>query len=581
MMDTRINAEFLATVRGDAPADLLLKGGRVVNVFTREIEEVSVAVCGSRISSIGYDVPAKKTIELNGAFVAPGLIDAHMHVESTMMLPSQFANIALPHGTTAAIFDPHEIANVVGMDGIRYLMDASDNLPMTIMFTAPSCVPGSILETSGAVINHEDLLELLQHERVVALAEMMDAQSVINADPAVLQKVHMGLRYRIVDGHSPTLTGLPLQTYIATGISSDHECISHDEAIERIRLGMRVFLREGSAAQNLEALVSVVTNKNAHRFCLCTDDRHPVDLINEGHIDHVVRKAIRLGVDPATAIAMASLHTAEHYQLPNMGAIAPGYYADIIIFSDLNNLHPDTVYYHGKLTAQNDSMIEQISTSTSDTMPFQCSVRLPDTLTEESFAIPASKSNAKIRVIGMDPHNLITTAQAASPEVLKSKYISDTRRDILKIAVIERHKSTGNIGLGFVHGFGIKNGAIASTVAHDAHNITVIGTSDKDMYVAVCELEKAGGGQCVVCDGILKAILPLPIAGLLSNLSAQELASQQANLLGAASAIGCSPHDPFMPLSFLSLTVIPKLKLSDQGLVDVDEFRIVPLELSE
>ncbi len=581
MPDTRINSEFLAAVRGDAPADLLLRGGRVVNVFTKEIEEVSIAVHGSRISSIGHDVLAKHIIELNNAYVAPGLIDAHMHVESTMMLPSQFANVAVPHGTTGAIFDPHEIANVAGMDGIRYLMDESDNLPMNIMFTAPSCVPGSMLETSGATIGHDDLLELLQHDRVVALAEMMDAQSVINADPVVLQKVHLGLRYRIVDGHSPSLTGLPLQTYIAAGISSDHECTSHEEAIERIRLGMRVFLREGSAAQNLEALASVVTNNNAHRFCFCTDDRHPVDLINEGHIDHVVRKAIRLGIDPVTALAMASLHTAEHYQLPNIGAIAPGYHADIIIFTDLKSPRPDAVYYHGKLTAQNGSMIEPIPTSAIDAMPFQRSVCLPNTLTEQSFNIPVSVPNARIRVIGMDPHNLISTAQTATPEVSESKYISDTKHDILKIAVIERHKGTGNIGLGFVHGFGIKNGAIASTVAHDAHNITVIGTSDRDMYAAVCELEMAGGGQCVVCDGKLKAILPLPIAGLISNMTANDLATQQEKLLQAANSIGSIPQDPFMPLSFLSLTVIPTLKLSDQGLVDVDAFKIVPLELSE
>jgi adenine deaminase len=587
MTIARTDPAFLAVCRGEEPADLILKGGRVVNVFTREVVEASVAIFGGRFACVGEETAARQVVDVAGRFIAPGLIDAHMHCESTCMLPAAFVGVAAPHGTTGVVFDPHEIANVLGIEGIRFLMDESVGLPMNIMFAASSCVPSSPLETSGARLEAEDLAPLFDDDRVVALAEMMNFPGVVHADAGVLAKVALGLQRRIVDGHAPGLTGPALTAYVGAGISSDHEATTAAEAIEKVRLGMQVYIREGSAARNLEALVPAVTSANAHRFCFCTDDRHPGDLSGEGHIDHVVRKAVALGLDPVTALAMASLHAASHYRQPDLGAIAPGRFADAIVFEDLSNIRPQQVYFRGRLIAEGGSMIEtpKVSGSGGAKSARRATVILPVSLDESSFAIPvdaAEKTPAsRIRVIVADPHQLYTAEKIVEPKVTGGLYVADPSRDLLKLCVIERHGKGGGIGRGFVTGFEFSGGALASTVGHDAHNLAVVGDCDGDMLIAARTLANCGGGQCVVRGGEVLATLRLPIAGLISDAPPQTVIEEQRSLLEAAHALGCPLDDPFMPLSFLTLPVIPKLKLTDLGLVDVDLFEIVPLEAEE
>lgn len=581
MTIARTDPRLMAVARGDEPADVVFRNGRVVNVFTREIEQASIAVFGGRIAGVGDRRAAREEVDLDGAYVAPGLIDAHMHVESTMLLPREFVRIAAPHGTTGVVFDPHEIANVLGIEGIRFLMDECRGLPMEIMFGVSSCVPSSKMETSGARLEAEDLAPLFDEPGVVALAEMMNFPGVYLGDPGVLAKVALGLERAMVDGHCPGLSGEPLQAYVAAGISSDHECTQPDEALEKVRLGMRVYLREGSAARNLEALVPVVNESNAHRFCFCTDDRHPGDLQSEGHVDHVVRKAIALGLDPVTALAMGSLHVAEHYRRPDLGAIAPGRFADMIVFDDLTDIRPRRVVFRGQTIAEDGRMIiePRVQGGGGSDSARRATVHLPAGLSEQSFHISGVAPGSLIRVIGADPHQLVTAEHHMPPRIEDGLCVADPARDLLKLAVIARHGTSEGIGLGFVTGFGFKEGALASTVGHDAHNLAVVGCNDRDMLVAARALEKAGGGQCVVRGGEVLALLSLPIAGLISDASAGEVIAQQHALLEASRRIGCPLDDPFMPLSFLPLPVIPRLKLSDLGLVDVLSQKVVPLQV--
>ncbi|MFT5423849.1 MAG: adenine deaminase [Phycisphaerales bacterium] len=585
-MISRTDPKFMTVCRGDEPADTVFVNGRVVNVFTRTVEPVSVGVFGGRVCAVTAEkVNAAQTIDLGGRFLAPGLIDAHMHVESTMMMPCEFVSVAAPHGTTGVVFDPHEIANVLGVPGIRLLMDASLGLPMNIMFAASSCVPSSAFENSGATLEAADLEPLFDDERVVALAEMMNFPGVFLGDPGVLAKVKLGLNRAIVDGHCPGLAGRGLGAYVGAGISSDHECTTPEEALEKVRLGMQIYLREGSAARNLEALVPIVNDRNASRFCFCTDDRHPGDLRHEGHIDHVVRKAVRLGLDPVTALAMGSLHVADHYRQPDLGAIAPGRSADLIVFEDLADITPTSVYHQGELIAQGGEMVGGVldRAPNPDESFSRGSVRIAPDFGEASLRIPAKPGVEQIRVIEADPHQLWTEEAHLPPKIEDGRYVADPSRDLLKLAVIARHGTDNGagsgIGLGFVTGFGFENAALASTVGHDAHNLAVVGDNDSDMAAAARALESVGGGQCVVRDGTVLALLPLPIAGLISDQPSAKVIEQQSMLLAAVRAIGCPVEDPFMPLSFLPLPVIPKLKLTDLGLVDVLAQRVVPLEV--
>jgi len=573
-----ITPDLLAVARGDAPADLLFANAKIINVFTGQIESGNVAIHKDRIAGIGDYTDSRETVDLKGSFLAPGFIDAHMHVESTSLPPSQFVRLALPHGTTGVVLDPHEIANVLGLPGIRYIMEDAEGLPINAMFALSSCVPSSHLETSGARLEAADLAPLFDDPRVVALAEMMNFPGVVHADPGVLAKVNLGLARRIVDGHSPGLRGRPLQAYLASGISSDHECTTAAEALEKLSRGMRIYIREGSAARNLEALLPAITPSTIGRFCFCTDDRHPGDLADEGHIDHIVRRAIKLGLEPIAAITIATLNPAMHYRKRDLGAIAPGFFADLVVFDNLDEPHPRATYFHGKLAAKSGAFIESSMPASTRPTPPRSPLHLPP-LSESSFAIPAKPGAAKIRVIGMDPHQLLTANLTIAPKIVDGQYVSDTSRDLLKLCVVERHRASGNIGRGFITGFGLKFGAIASTVGHDSHNLAILGTNDADMLTAARALEACGGGQCAVNNGKVLALFPLPIAGLMSDQPAAVVIQQQRALMAAAQSLGCPHHDPFMPLSFMPLPVIPSLKLSDLGLVDVDQFKVVPLEV--
>ena len=573
----RTDPRLLAVARGDAHADLAIDNARVLNVFTRRIEPGCIAVVGGRIASVGPGTQAAARVDARGSFAVPGLIDAHMHVESTMLLPGEFARLAVAHGTTAAVLDPHEIANVLGLPGVRMLMDDAADAPIHALWMASSCVPASHMETSGAAFGPKETAALLADPRVLGLAEMMNFPGVVHGDPEVLAKVALGLARGPVDGHCPGLRARALQAYAAAGISSDHECFTRDEAEEKIALGMTVYIREGSAARNLEALLPAITPQTLHRFCFCTDDRHPGDLADEGHIDHVIRRAVALGLDPIDALVIATINTAEHYRLPDLGALAPGRTADIVLADDLRRFLPRSVYFQGEHVAEEGRFIGPDRKPSAPTAPGR--VVLPADFGPQSLRISADRPPSRIRVIGMDPHQLITESLALEPRFAAGELLADPARDILKFAVIERHRGTGNIGLGFIRGFRLARGALASTIGHDSHNLAVVGTSDLDMVLAARALEACAGGQAVAADGKVLAVLPLPIAGLISPEPAPVVIAQQRALLDAAHTLGCPIHDPFMPLSFMPLVVIPHLKLSDRGLVDLDRFDFVPLSL--
>lgn len=563
---------LLPVARGDQPADLLLKNGRVVNVFSGEVVEANVAVVGEHIAGVGDYAQAKQTIDLGGMFVVPGFIDAHMHIESTMLPPAEFARLALPHGTTTVVADPHEIANVLGLDGIRYMMASAAQCPLNVVFMLPSCVPATNMETSGATLTAADLAPLMDDARVGGLAEMMNYPGAILGDAGVLAKLALGDHKRI-DGHAPGVTGRWLQAYAAAGITTDHESTTLAEAREKLRAGLRVLIREGSAAKNLDALAPLVTAENAHRFCFCTDDRHPEDLVHEGHIDHVIRRAIARGIPPVRAIQMATLFPAQQYGLSDRGAVAPGYRADLCALASLEFSSP-------VFTLCGGHNVKTLLGASSPVPPPRSAVTLPRDLSLRSFAIPFSGAG-RARVIDATFGQITTGCAMLAPRTAGGFVVADMQRDILKLAVIERHHGTGNIGLGLVRGFGFKYGAIASTVAHDSHNLLVLGTNDADMLVAARAVAEAGGGQAAARDGKPLAVLPLPIAGLMSDQPFEIVAKQQAALRQAAASLGTKMPDPFMTLSFLSLPVIPSLKLTDRGLVDVSAFTFVPLAVAD
>lgn len=569
---------LIAVARGDAPADLVIAGGSIVNTFTREIIPADVAIARGRIAAVGasghgqWPGQASRRIDASGCTLVPGFLDAHMHIESTMLPPSRFASLAAPHGTTGVVADPHEIANVHGLDGIRWMLRDAASARCRIFFTASSCVPSCHLEHAGATLTAEDLAPLFDDDRIVALAEMMNFPGVVHADPTVLAKVALGLAHRRVDGHAPGVRGPWLSAYAAAGISSDHESVAAEEAREKLRAGMRVFVREGSAARNLEALLPLITPQNANRFCWCTDDRHPSDLRDHGHIDHVIRSAIARGLDPVTAIAIGTLHTAEHFGLGGLGAIAPGYHADLVILESLPDIRIRETLVAGAVVARAGKSLVPLEPLPA--FPRQ-SVRLPSTLDAAHLRVAAPGATPRIHVIDMDPHQIITARSIHDARVRDGACAADPDRDILKMAVIERHRGAGGIGLGFVRGFRFRGGAIASTVGHDAHNLAVVGDNDADMIAAARELARVGGGQTVVAAGAVRATLPLPIAGLMSDQDPATVIDAQAALLAAAAALGCPHHDPFMPLSFLCLPVIPSLKLTDIGLVDVERFSAI------
>jgi adenine deaminase len=562
---------MIRSARGIEPVDLVLANARIINVFSGEIFDGDIAVAHGYIVGFGaYE--AKKTVDMGGRFVAPGFIDAHVHIESSMTGITEFARAVVACGTTTVVADPHEIANVLGTDGIDYMLGSSRGQPVNIYFTLPSCVPATTMETSGAVLRAEDLLPFMGHEQILALAEMMNYPGVIHEDPEVLSKINMAKREgKPVDGHGPGLSGRDLCAYISAGISSDHECTTVGEAKEKLDLGMHIMIREGTAAKNLDALIPVVNERTARRMMWCTDDRHPQDILEKGHIDSMVRKAISTGLDPVIAIQMATINPAEYFRIKTVGAVAPGRRADLVVFSDLYSPHMETVYSGGVLVAENGKMSPGIVPP--DPVFFPPSMNV-DTK-QIDLSIPAAKG--RIRVMDIVPDQIITGQRIMDATVSEGKAVADPSRDILKIAVIERHTGSVNVGKGFVKGFGLKQGAIASSVAHDSHNIIVAGTNDDDMKAAIRAIVKMGGGLAAACDKKICAELALPIAGLMSTEPIQAVRDKMDRLTHAAGKLGSILADPFMTLSFLALPVIPELKITDKGLVDVVRFTTVSL----
>ncbi len=566
-------ANLINVARGIEKADLVIKNANLVNVLSEEIHKCDIAITDGIIAGIGRDYQGEKEIDINGAYVTPSFIDGHVHLESTMMLPREFAKIVLPAGTTTVIIDPHEISNVLGLHGISFMHEAVRNLPIDVYTMLPSCVPATPYETSGFDLNSYDLSLLIDKPWVLGIAEMMNFPGVLNLDKNVMAKLELAKsKDKRIDGHAPYLGGKDLCAYIASGVKSDHECTTPEEAIERIRLGMYVMIREGTAAKDLDALIPVLKNCNTRKCIFVTDDRHPADL--KEHINGMVRRAVEAGVDPIKAVQVASLNTAEYFGLNNLGAIAPGYKADMLILPDLKSFKPDVVIKNGNIVAQNGKLTAPLRENEELSMRNSVNVRW---ITPEDFKIDVGveSGNIKVRTIEVIPHQLITKSVESEVRVVNGNAVSNLDNDTLKICVIERHRATGNIGKCFVKGFNLKCGAIASTVAHDSHNMIVIGTNDADMYEAAVALIKCQGGKVVVNNGEILSQLSLPIAGLMSDKEFDYVVDKCEELNRAASSIGCTLNDPFMTMGFLSLPVIPELKVTDKGVFDTNKFGFV------
>jgi adenine deaminase len=563
----------IAVARGDEPADLVLAGGRVLSVFTGEFLEADVAIVGQHVAGVGPDYQGTERLDVSDLILLPGFIDGHMHLETTKLRLDQFARAALPWGTTTVVLDPHEIANVFGTEGVRELLRHADEVPLDAYVMVSSCVPASPFESSGATLTPEDIAELLRTEpRAIGLAEMMDYPAVVAGDEDAVAKV-AAAGERHIDGHAPGLSGRALNAYLAAGVRSDHECTTYEEALEKRRLGMWIMIRQGSAARNLEALLPLVLEHGTTNCLLCTDDREPHDLQEHGHINDVVREAVALGCAPADAVTMATLNAARYHRLHEHGAVAPGYLADIVAVRDLVSFRPERVWKRGRLVADGGRPSPIASSSLPGWMRESMHVR---ELVPADFSVVA---DGAVRVIGVDAGTIVTRALVGEPLRRDGKACADPGRDLAKLAVIERHRDTGRIGVGFAQGFGLQAGAMASSHAHDAHNVVVVGMTDEDMAAAANHLRTIGGGQVVVMGGRVVAELPCPIGGLLSDLTFEEVADRARVLEEAAGELGTTLPSPFMAMSFLALSVIPELKLTDRGLVDVDRFELVPLQI--
>jgi len=566
----------IAAARGDLECDLVLRGGNLVDVLAGEICEADVAVFDGLVVGLGDGYSGREEIDCRDRWIAPAFIDGHMHVESSLVTLPEFARAVLPRGTATVILDPHEIANVHGAAGIRYILDSRRGLPLRAFVMASSCVPATHMETAGAELSVADLVELLDEDGVIGLAEMMNFPGVVFSDPGVLAKLEAAAeRGATIDGHAPGLVGRHLNAYAVGGPGSDHECTTVEEAREKLRRGMRIMVREASTAQNLEALLPLIDERNERRCCFVTDDRHPSDLLTEGHIDHSVRKAIGLGLDPITAWRMASINTAEWFGLDRigLGAVAPGRRADVLVLSDMEAVAIERVFVEGRLVAVNGKLEVDLPPAPA-TLPASVHVELDRF---PGFDIPAPEAADEIRVIEVIPGQIVTGHATARASVRDGEAVADPARDMCKIAVVERHGRRGSVGLGFVRGLGLRSGAIASSVGHDSHNIVIAGADDPSMERALRELVDLGGGLVVASGEDILASLALPIAGLMSDRSLEEVRSALDGLHAAYHELGGTLDDAFMSLSFLALPVIPALKITDLGLVDVERFEIVPL----
>jgi len=579
----RMLAERVLAASGAKKASLVLKNARVVNVFTAELENGDIAIEDGYIVGVG-EYEGQTEIELGGSVVCPGLIDGHIHLESSMVAPGEFERSVVPHGTQAVITDPHEIANVAGAEGIRFMMERTKGLTLDVYFMLPSCVPATGLDESGAVLAAENLSPLYEEERVLGLAELMNSYGTVRADRGILDKVEEARnRNLLIDGHAPGLSGKELNAYVTAGVHSDHECSDWEEAVEKLKRGQWIMIREGTAARNLNALMPLFKEPYYHRCMLVTDDKHPGDLIRLGHLDYIIKKAISLGADPVHAVMMASFHPAQFFGLRDVGAVAPGYKANFIVVSDLNEFEVKQVYKNGKLVAENGAMKEEILAA--EQRSVETPVRVGDSfhldeIHPEDFHI--KKKGNTIRVLCLTPGEL-TTKSLLAPWVEKEGVAPGVslEQDIVKMAVLERHHNTGHMGLGFLGGYGLKRGAVATSIAHDSHNLIVAGTNDEDMALAANIVRKNRGGLAVVAEGKLLGELPLPIAGLMSEEPAEWVDERLEELKAQTRSLGIGDSiDPFMTLAFASLPVIPELRLNTYGLIDVEKQEIVETIIS-
>jgi adenine deaminase len=557
-------ARRLAVARGNEPADLVVRGGRVFSVFTREWLETDVAVVDGHVAGLG-DYEGAEEVDAIGRYVVPGFVDAHMHLETTKLLVDEFAQLVLPLGTTTVVVDPHEIANVLGTDGVHWLLDICGDLPLDVYFMASSCVPASSFESPWRPFSPGDLEGLLRRRRVIGLAEMMNFPGVVSGDEHELAKLALpGARH--VDGHAPGVVGKTLNAYAAAGIYSDHEAFTIEEGRERLRAGMWLLIREASAARNLQALIPLAREFGPARIAFCTDDREPEHIADDGHINTMVRDAVAAGIPPEDALAMATLNPATWHGLDHLGAIAPGYQADLLLLPDLESFAPETVLKRGREVSE----IERVD------VPewVKHTVRIRHVAASD-FAIPWD--SGKARVIGVIPDQIVTEGLVDEPTVVDGQAVASSTRDLAKIAVVERHLGTGRHAVGLVRGFGLRSGALASTFSHDAHNIVVVGMDDQDMARAIGRLTEIGGGVVVVEDRGVRAELALPIAGIISDAPLARVVEASRGCIDAAARLGCTLPSPFQTMAFLALSVIPSLKLTDRGLVDVDRFELVPL----
>ena len=592
--------KVITAAAGREPVDTLFINGRVIDVFTGEILEKSIGVKAGYICGFG-DYEAVETVDLEGMYLAPGFMDAHVHIESAMVTPLQFSRGVLPYGTTTVIADPHEIANVMGIAGIEYMIASAEKALMNILFALPSCVPATHMETSGATLNAETIAPLFLHERIIALAEMMNYPGVIFTDPDVMAKIKAAHDVRkAVDGHAPGVKGFDLNAYAAAGIASDHECTTAEEAMEKMRLGIHIMVREGTCAKNLEALCPAITDYSWHQMMWCTDDRHPEEILTQGHVDHIIRKAIASGIDPIRAIQMGTINCARYFGIQDAGAIAPGRRGDMVAFNDLNHPIIGKVFVKGQLVAEKGNLVshgrqfngtivvengnrkfngvypETAGTSeTPECMAFDLDAMDFIIKVPESVRIEAER--VRVRAIEVIPNQVVTREKIVDLIVSGGELLSDSSSDLIKMAVIERYTGRTGMFTGLVTGLGLTGGAVASSVAHDSHNIIVAGVNDQEMRSAVQAVKTMGGGFAVVRNGEVVASLPLPVAGLMSDEPMDRLDHAMGKVIEAAHDLGSPLADPFMALGFLALPVIPKLKMTDKGLVDVERFDTVPL----
>ena len=568
---------LIAVAAGRVKARLVFKDINVVNVFTGEILQADVALHEGYIAGVGT-YAGEEELGLEGKFLCPGFIDAHLHLESAMVTPGELARGIVPRGTTGVIADPHEIANVKGLAGLEYLLAGTAALPLDVYLMLPSCVPATPFENSGSILEAEDLAKLIAHPRVLGLGELMDFEGVVAAQDAVVAKIALcQAAGKYIDGHAPGLSGKRLNAYLAAGVRTDHECVTPEEALEKLRLGLYILLREGSAAKNLVDLLPALNVYSRNRCLFCTDDRHPEDILNEGHLDNNIRLAVKNGLDPVTAIQMATINVANCYGLERVGGIAPGYVADVLVLDDLESVQVDRVYKEGRLVAEKGRALFEVVSPDDGNMRRSINIKK---LSPESFALKIG--DAPVRIMGLVPHSLLTKNIISRVDLRDGRYYTPEGEELLKIAVVERHRATGNIGLGLVAGLGLKGGAIASSVAHDSHNIVVVGDNDEDMRYAVEKLQALEGGVVLVSREEVVRCVSLPLAGLMSDRPLAEVQRALAELLSAARARGVYSHfDPFMTLSFLALPVIPELKITDRGLFDVQQFKHVPFQAGE